>query len=341
MNTKIISALVGLVAGPAAVLAQLPNASQQVEAMQQRRQVETMSALGGDTNAVPEFYAGEAGDVGPQSVVQLKPRHEFLQAGADAQYFYTDNMFLTRNDKKGADVMVDTVQAALEPAPCELGGGSFAPRLGLEQQWYNYGLAERSSFTAYDPALPGYTTARRDSFDFNAQTISLDGTWCRGPWTVCAGGDYRRLLETENYDQFYTEFAPRWAVERAWVLSPATGLSLGYEGDYRITETVLTSPGLDSTSNNRTDHSLVLTGGWKLCAHAVLQPYYRFEYSHYTGIRRDDYLSSFGLALYCPVCRHAALRAFVGYDHLNTDGANVDSYDNLTAGGGLSLTIAF
>ena len=341
MNVKLIPAWLCLVAVPAAVRAQLPNASQQVEVMQQRRQVESLAGLGGDTNAVPEFYAGEDSDVGPQSVVQLKARHPRFTVAADVQYFYTDNMFLTRNDKKGSDVMVDTAQAALEPAPRELGGGSFAPRIGFEQQWYNYGLAERSSFTAYDPALPGDTTARRNSFDFNAQTVSLDGKWYRGPWTVCIGGDYRRLLETGDYDQFYTEFVPRWAVERAFELSRTTGLSLGYEGTYRITETVLTSPGLDATSNNRTDHSLVLTGSWKLCGHAVLQPYYRFEYSHYTGIRRDDYLNSFGLALYYPLCRHAALRAFAGYDHLNTDGAYVDSYDNLTAGGGLSLTIAF
>jgi hypothetical protein len=341
MKTKIFLAGFGLMVGPAAALAQFPNASQQVEAVQQRRQMEPLASLSAATNAAPELYAGEASDVGPQSVLQPKPHGDVFWAAADVQYFYTDNMFLTRNQRQGADVMVDTVQASVEPAPCELGGGSFAPRLGFEQQWYNFGRADHSSFLAYDPAIPGYTTAHPDTFDFNAQTILLDATWCWQKWTVCAGSDYRRLLDSGNYCQFYTEFVPRWSVQRVFDLSETTALSLGYEGACRITEVVLTTPGLDSSSNNRTDHSLVLAGSWKLCEHAVLQPYYRFEFSHYTGIHRDDYLNSFGLALYVPLCKHATVRAFVGYDNLRTDGAYVESYENLTAGGGLNLTFAF
>jgi hypothetical protein len=73
----------------------------------------------------------------------------------------------------------------------------------------------------------------------------------------------------------------------------------------------------------------------------ILQPYYRFGYSHYTGINRDDLLNSFGLSLNCPLTRQVNLRVYVAYDNFHTDGSAVESYEALTAGGGLNLTVGF
>ena len=73
----------------------------------------------------------------------------------------------------------------------------------------------------------------------------------------------------------------------------------------------------------------------------MLQPFYQFEYSHYTRVSRDDFLNSFGLTLYCPLTKNISLRAFVGYDDLNTDGLFAQDYEQLNAGGGLNLFIRF
>jgi len=341
MNQKAFFAGASLILGAASATAQLSTASQQADTVQQQQQLEQSAGLGAATNSVPELYAGESSDVGPQSVLQLKPHRTIFTASADMQYFHTDNLLLTQNNRQGADVLVSTVDAVLTPVTAKLGDGTLAPRLGYQQQWFDYGLADNASFTTFNPSIPGFTTAHLNDYDFNVQTVFSDVTWSWQNWIISAGGDYRRLLVTGDYDQFYSEFVPRWSARRVFDLSPATALSLGYEGDYRITDTALTSPGLDSSSYNRTDNSLVLVGSWKVCEHVVLQPYYRFEFSHYTGIRRDDYLNSFGLALYFPVCKNTALRAFVGYDNLDTDAAYANSYENLTAGGGLNLTIGF
>jgi len=93
-----LTGALGLVASVTA-FAQMPNASQQVDSVQQRHQLDQAAQMMITTNAVPELYAGESSDVGPQSVLQTKPRRTYLEAFADAQYFYTDNMFLA-NQKK-------------------------------------------------------------------------------------------------------------------------------------------------------------------------------------------------------------------------------------------------
>jgi hypothetical protein len=85
----------------------------------------------------------------------------------------------------------------------------------------------------------------------------------------------------------------------------------------------------------------VLAGNWRLCSHAMLQPFYSLQFTHYTRINRDDLLNSFGLALYCPITRTITLRTFVSYDIANTDGYYVQNYRSLNAGGGLNFIVRF
>jgi hypothetical protein len=322
------------------VLAQNPQAIQQADAVQQQRQLAT-SGPAFATNTVPELYPGETSDVGIQSVVRARPWRPILEGSADVQYFYTDNALYTTHNRQGSDVLVSTAQAALTAPPTPLGGGFFTPRVGFQQQWYNYGLTASGSFLAYDYAAQEYATKNLGDLDFSAQTVFLDGTWRWQNWLLTAGVDYRRLLDFPGYDQFYSELVPRWGAQRLFALSPMTGLSLSYQGTYRVTDTTETTPELDSSSGNRTDQSLMLAGSWKLGRHAILQPYYRFEYSHYTGIDRDDFLNSFGLSLNCPLSRQLNLRVYVAYDNFSTDGVAVQSYETLSAGGGVNLTVVF
>jgi hypothetical protein len=326
-----------------AARAQLPNASQQVDALQQRNQIQAagQSAI---TNNVPALYESESSDVGPQSVLQIKPRRTWIEGYADAQYFYTDNMFLADGHKQSADVLVSTVQAAVAPTPFAIGSGQLAPRVGYQQQWFNYGLASSETVPVYDlnnPFAPP-SNSKLDTFDFSSSTVFGDIAWRWQNWQFTAGADYRRLLDMGSYNEFYREYVPRWGLERQFPLTPTTGIAIGYAGDYRVTDSAPpVPPGDGENFNDRTDHSLFIVGSWRVCNHAVLQPYYSLEYSHYTQINRDDWLNTFGLTLYCPLTKNITLRGYVGYDISNTDGQFAQDYKMLNAGGGINLFVRF
>jgi len=323
--------------------AQLQNTdSQLVDSVQQRQQLEQSAQPMVVTN-VPELYDGESDDVGPQSVLQMKPARTYFEAHGDVQYFHTDNMFLANSGKQGADVLVGTVEAALAPTPYEFAGGQLAPRLGFQEQWFNYGLASSGTVNVYNPynvSAPN-STAHLDQFDFNAMTVYTDAAWRRDNWTLSLGADYRRLLDSGSYDEFYKEWVPRWGISRDFLLSDTKMISLGYEGDYRLTDTPNSFTAVGRNFNDRADNGLSIVGSWRVCQHVILQPYYVFNFTHYTTIHRNDLLHTFGLALYVPINDQISLRAFATYDNLKTDGYFVQSYQKLDLGGGLNFVYRF
>jgi hypothetical protein len=322
--------------------AQTPGAIQQVDSVQQRQQLERNARPIEPGEAAPELYPGEISDTGPQTVLRFKPRKTYFEALADAQYFYTDNMFLNENEKQSTDVLVGTAQFALAPTPYDLGGGKLAPRLGYRHQWYTFGLAKDEQIQVFDFETLSTRLADLNEFDFNAQTFFTDGRWARDNWIFEAGFDYTRLMDSDDYNQFYQEYVPRWGVRRPFPLYETGTLSLGYAGDYRFAQTDVPPPTFDDDFNSRTDHSLFVAYSQSLCKNAVLQPYYRFKYTRFTaGDERNDYLHSFGLALHCFFNQYIGLRAFAGYDILDSSNPDVPDYKRLDAGGGLNLTFRF
>ncbi len=324
-----------------AARAQMATASQQVDTVNQRQQME-QTAQSLDTNNVPALYDTETDDVGPQSVLAMKTRRTWFQGYADIQFFYTDNMFMADHGQTGADVMVSTAMAALAPTPYAFHDGQLAPRLGYQYQWFNYDLVGSKTVLT-----PPNISSKLDLFDFNASTVFADATWQRQNWQFTLGGDFRELMDSSSYNVFYREGVPRWSASYNFNVCPKTSLSLGYAGDYRVTDIKSPVPAgpfplyFGVHFNDRTDQGLFIVGNWRLCDYAMLQPYYTFTYSHYTRIDRDDFLHSFGLALYCPLTKNFTARAFVGYNDLNTDGYYSQNYEELNAGGGLNLSARF
>jgi hypothetical protein len=322
--------------------AQTPGAIRQVESDQQRRQLERNARPIEPGDTAPELYPGEVTDVGPQSILKYKVRRTYFEAMVDAQYFYTDNMFLNEDDKQSADVLVGTAQFALAPTPFDMAGGKLAPRLGYRHQWYTFGLLKDEQVPVFDFNTPGFRDADLNEFDFNAQTIFTDGRWTAGKWVFEAGFDYTRLMDSDDYDQFYQEYVPRWGVQHLFTLSEMGTLSVGYAGDYRFADTDLPPPAFDEDFNTRTDHSLFVTYTHSLCKYAIVQPFYRFKYTHFTeGDKRDDYLHSFGLAVHGFFTPQISVRLFAGYDILESSNAAIPDYKRLDAGAGLNLTFRF
>src|SRR5579863_10360761 len=142
MQTKTLTlAGVSLLFAAQGAFGQNPAASQTVDTMQQRRQFE--SGGNNQTNA-PELYAGETSDLGPQSVLKMNTPRWHLEAVADEEIFYTDNMFLDNLLRQSADVAVSTIQVALVAPQMKVFGGELTPRIGYQSQWFTYGLFDNA-----------------------------------------------------------------------------------------------------------------------------------------------------------------------------------------------------
>lgn len=341
LTTLVCGAVLAM--GLLAADAQIPGALQQVESVQQRRQIEQTLESHETGESAPELFPGETGDVGPQSILRVKPRRTWFEATADAQYFYTDNMFLNEHDRQSADVLVSTAQIALAPTPYELGCGRFTPRLGYRHQWFNFGLASSKRLEVFDFQTEMFRLARLNEFDFNVQTVFTDSRWTHENWTVETGFDFTRLLDSDDYNQFYREYVPRWGVQRIFPLCEKSAFLLGYAGDYRFTGTDRPPPMLDEDFNDRTDHALFAALNYMICPRATVQPFYRFTYTHFTSdVDRDDALHSFGVGLYCSITRQIGFRAFAGYDLKDSSGDHAtEDYHRLDAGGGVNFTLRF
>ncbi len=281
-----------------------------------------------------ESYPGESNDTGEQTVMQFKARPTYLEASADIQYLRTDNMFLSEHDTQKADELISTVQVALAPTPYAVAGGSFAPRVGFREQWYDFGLGGAK--------LDG-TDSKLSSYDFNGQTAFLDLSWSRAQWTFAVGFDFIRLLSTQNYNEFYRESVPHWSLQRVFPLPHNASIALGYEGDYRVSDLRSDVLTVNSDYNDRTDHGGFLNYTQPLGKHAVLQPFYHFKYTHFTtsSADRDDYLNSLGVALYWFFTPQISARVFVDYDLRHSSQTIVSDYSRLDTGLGMNLTFRF
>ena len=338
MKTKTLIAFgAGLLAGVGIAGAQTPGAMNQVENVQLQQHLDqTAQQTFNEGASAPELYPGEDQDVGPQSVLRFKPRQPLFEAMADAQYFYTDNMFLDDQNKISTAVLVSTVEVALTPKPFDLAGGEVAPRLGYRHQWFDYGFDGKT--------LPQTGTPLSD-YDFNAQTCFADLQWSHGNWKVGAGLDYTRLMSTSDYDQFYQEWLPHWGVRRVFPLNGKAAFSLGYEGNYHFSDSANALPPFSQNDfDDRTDQMLAATYVQMLGKYAVIQPYYLFKYTYFTQSTTGSpnvCLNSFGLALYWILCPNCNVRAFVGYDIKNSDNSSVPEYHQFDAGGGVNIAFKF
>lgn len=320
--------LVALVPG----FAQVPG---QVERMQQynQQQVDTRIPTAQDaaSQLAPELYEGESSDLGPQFIVRAKPRRKWIEATADSQYYYTSNMLLTEQNPIDTTILVNTVQVALAPTPFEVGEDKFAPRLGFRYQWYNYGLDKTSN--------------QLNNFDFDVETVFTDLRYkFKDNWYVAAGFEWNRLLAhegpTADYAEFYKEYDPSWTIGKYFPITESMFFSMEYQGVYHMT---VVDPTPAQNINDRIDHGVRLAFTQELIPNLYLQPYFRFLYTDYVNVNgsRNDYLFSVGCAFSYVITDWMSVRTFASYDNKESDEPIIADYDNINAGGGISLNVSF
>lgn len=317
--------------------AQTPNAVEQSELLKRRQELERLfheaTSQGG---TAPELFLEETKDVGPQSILRIKPRRNFFEASADSQFFYTSNLLLQEsgNGVKLTDtsVLVNTAQLAFIPPTVKLGDGFLASRIGYRHQWFNYGLEDGSRGLGV--------------FDFDVSSIFADLRYRLGEnWSLETGCEYLRLLNHtpaySSYDEIYKEYTPRWGISRQFSFSESKVFTIGYRGTYHLSET----PGnIPEDQNNRLDNSLMLVYTQALTPQLVVQPYYRLQHTYYDASpfgRRNDLLQSVGVSLSYFFAENFSARIFAGYDIRESDLPLVPDYRKADSGIGLNFNLRF
>ena len=142
-----------------------------------------------------------------------------------------------------------------------------------------------------------------------------------------------------SYNEFYRDLMPKVALTKQIPISPTQMLSLGYQGNVHITDTPQNP---QNGVNDRTDQALLVAYTHGITPDLIVQPYYRFMFSHYlTSNTRNDMLHSLGISLTYFINEWASVRAFANWDHRDTSNTLVSDYQQLDGGIGVNVTVRF
>ena len=305
-----------------------PAAVQQLQNDQFARSLQTSPFnLRTGTNA-PQLFPGEDADVGPQQVLRLNPRKTYFEAVLDSQVYFSDNANYAQSpDAIASPVFVNAFQALFTPPAVELRQGSLSGSLGLASQWYNYG------------------DNRLTSLDFNALTLSALGKYTLDSWQLNAGLNVMRMVDQGNYQESYREAEPTLGVQRLFPITDHLTLVAADTVDYHFTE-VPSLGGSPADINDRFDNTASLTLNWQITQRLLLQPFYRFQSTHYrhdtlASGERNDSLQGAGCFVTYYFNQNVSLRTFYNYSRKQSDDALTPQYHEMNGGLGLSLDVHF
>ena len=296
-------------------------------ARQRRESVDLLRELRKKDATAPALYPDEDSDVGPQSILRVKPRHDWFQALLDTQLSYTDNLLFQEGGKpESASVFVNTAQLALTPPAWGTHDTTWFPRVGYRHQWFNYGLFEGDHV--------------KNNFDFEAQTAFGDVACRFHDWQFKLGLEWTRLLGV-NFQEFYREYAPQLSVQRVLRVNERSAFVMGYLGSYRLTD-VDPTPGFNDRDRlDRWDHVLIASYNRSITSRLVVQPFYRFQFTDYAHLHREDLLHSFGGSVAWFFTDNLFARGYVSYDLKQSNDPLVPEYRKLDTGAGLSFGFKF
>jgi hypothetical protein len=283
---------------------------------------------------VPEIIPDDTEETGMQNILQSVPRHRWISAFTDTQFYWTSNAFSSDTDTTETSVMVNTAQVALNPPVWFLGNGQINSQIAYRHQWFNYGLANVGSGLG--------------NSDFDAQTVASEVSYSQDDWAISGGLDWSRLLSHDSsvpdYTQFYSETTPRFSLTKAIPLQEDSSINFRYDLAIYLTD-VSDQDGLTvRRTNNRAEQGLTIAYLWAATPQLILQPYYQFLYSDYTTeaeSRREDFLNSLGLIINYEITPWASIRTFLNYNNRLTNSALSTDYESFNGGLGTSFNIQF
>ena len=322
--------------------AQNNPAVNQADTTRQQRATDKVTRDAQPGDDVPSLYEDENADVGPQKVLRAK-KPSWLRFSADVQALYTDNMLFTEHDKQSAGVAVTSLEAALLTKPCITKFASYRAEAGYRHQFFNYFGHDDVSGKLDAP-----------DFDFDSSTVFANVTAQTKNYSFGAGVDYTRLLgfkplRNDDYEEFYSEWVPRWSVQRNFRVCEKSMVSLAYHGSYHYTHeglppidpaSSIVLSGLRSDRSERWEHTFLAAYTVALPHRFVAQPFYRAQFNDFA--HGGEYLiHTVGLSAGWYPCASFSVRGYVGYNWSDALGSSATEYTKLDAGAGLSATLRF
>ena len=264
-------------------------------------------AAASPSQTVPELFAGELEDVGPQFLLLAATRPRPLELWTDVEFTSTSNATLVENNPKSSSITSAQAGGTWHFGERAYRGGRLRFESGVKVQTYRYGLLvgpkEKINFLEID----------RNNFDLLGAHVQAG--WRRDGWLAAVALRGASLRNRGNDRVFYQELGLEWQAYRQWQSGIRQTWTLGLDGAARWSHT--DSFGLLPAGwNNRVEQAVVaafdqsLGRGWRL------QPAVRLQGTRYThrDRERSDVHRSFRLSLIRPLGSAAELRFGVGYD---------------------------
>lgn len=268
---------------------------------------------------VPELFAGEMDDVGPQYLLEAKPAPRHFEAWTDWEYSGTDNVMLESTNPVSSTLLSAQAGVTWRSSARPMAKGALTVEAGARAQAYRYGFLANSNHPV------NFIEIDRNNFDLGGAHVAVD--WRRSNWLVIGGVRAAGLRSRSTHRRFYEEMVTDLQVLRQWNPRPATALAAGIDASRRWTRT--DSFGLlPSSWNDRAEFGLILSAEQRLGTAWKLQPSARLQITHYTHAdrpRQDRHLF-FRLSLARPITESAEVRLSIGQEQRESTDPLVPDY---------------
>ncbi len=265
----------------------------------------------GAARAVPELFAGEMDDVGPQYLLLPAQARLPLELWTECEITGTSNATLVESNPHSSTITSMQVGATAPFTRKSWRGGELEIDAGFRLQTYRYGLL------AQPRRKINFIEIDRNDFDLIG--AHLQGAWRREGWFASAALRGASLENRANHRVFYQEASFEWQLFRQWRAGARGVIVAGLEGAMRWSHT--DSFGLLPAGwNNRVEQALVVVYDRSIAARWRLQPAVRVlasEYLHRNRARRDVHGSA-RPSLIRRLGEQAELRLSIGYDRRNS-----------------------
>jgi hypothetical protein len=297
-----------------------------------------------DADKEAELSLDELRDMGPLHALAKAPPHQWFEAGAGVQAYYTDNAALSE-DKTWSDVETLSANVGVNSKPMKVGNGKLSFNADYSYAATFYGnLSDRANHSASG------TTFKLDQLDFQSHSANIDASWKgKTGWNATTGLRYSAYFNTDSGNRDYSEWSPYMRGGKQFQLTDADYLGVFADTDYRFSDSPTQGTPVAKNRMDRFDAGLTFAYTRLIAGNWFVQPSYRVSYAYYTqsdstvdeGAGRQDVTHTVTLtAGYAPT-NWLIARVYTSWEARESNESWVADYRATNIGLGASVSAKF